>query len=73
MPSLRPILVPGLRTFVDPRLGGGRLNARSTEALVRVMQIEGEEWLFYKAFPITVAFIQNFRRRLRRRAVSSPS
>ena len=22
------------------------------------MQIEGEEWLFYKAFPITVAFIR---------------
>jgi propionate CoA-transferase len=48
----------GLRTFVDPRLGGGRLNSRSTDALVRVMQIEGEEWLFYKAFPITIAFIR---------------
>src|SRR5215207_8709826 len=43
----------GLRTFVDPRLGGGRLNEKTRDALVRVMQIEGEEWLFYKAFPIT--------------------
>ncbi len=48
----------GLRTFVDPRQGGGRLNSKTRDALVRVMQIEGEEWLFYKAFPITVAFIR---------------
>ena len=48
----------GLRTFVDPRQGGGRINERTKEALVRVMQIDGEEWLFYKAFPITVAFIR---------------
>ncbi len=36
--------------------------ARSTrsprEDLVRVMEIDGEEWLFYKAFPIDVAFIR---------------
>jgi propionate CoA-transferase len=48
----------GLRTFVDPRQGGGRINACTTEELVRVMEIDGDEWLFYKAFPITVAFIR---------------
>ena len=48
----------GLRTFVDPRQDGGKINKRTTEDLVRVMQIDGEEWLFYEAFPITVAFIR---------------
>ena len=48
----------GLRTFVDPRQDGGRINSVTTEELVRVMQIDGQEWLFYKAFPITVAFIR---------------
>jgi propionate CoA-transferase len=48
----------GLRTFVDPRQDGGRINKVTKEELVRVMQIDGQEWLFYKAFPITVAFIR---------------
>jgi len=48
----------GLGTFVDPRHGGGRINERSTDERVRLMQIDGEEYLFYKAFPIDVAFIR---------------
>jgi len=48
----------GLGTFVDPRQDGGKINAVTTEALVRVMEIDGEEWLFYKAFRIDVAFIR---------------
>ena len=48
----------GLDTFVDPRHGGGRVNACTTEELVRVMEIDGQEYLFYKAFPISVGIIR---------------
>ncbi len=48
----------GLGTYIDPRHGGGRMNARTTEELVRVMQVDGEDYLFYKSFPINVALIR---------------
>lgn len=48
----------GLHTFVDPRLDGGRLNDATSEELVSLEEIDGDEWLFYRAFPIDVALIR---------------
>ena len=48
----------GLGTFVDPRLSGGRINERTPEGLVRVMEIDGADYLFYKTFPIHVALLR---------------
>lgn len=48
----------GLGTFVDPRLEGGKMNAVTREDLVTLMTVGGEEYLFYRALPINVAFIR---------------
>ncbi len=48
----------GLKTFVDPRETGGRLNSISHDEVVRLMEIDGKEYLFYKSFPINVAVIR---------------
>jgi len=48
----------GLGTFVDPQFGGGKLNAKTCEELVRRMPIDGEDYLFYKSFPIQVGIVR---------------
>jgi acyl CoA:acetate/3-ketoacid CoA transferase len=48
----------GLGTFVDPRQGGGRCNARSTDTLVDVLEIDGREVLHYKPFRVDVAIVR---------------
>lgn len=48
----------GLRTFVDPRRGGGKLNAITKDDLVELHEIHGEQWLFFKRIPINVALLR---------------
>ncbi|MBU6497138.1 MAG: 3-oxoacid CoA-transferase [Rhodospirillales bacterium] len=60
MAAGRPGLITrtGLHTFVDPRHGGGRQSASAREDLVELMEIDGEEWLRFKPFPLDVVFLR---------------
>jgi acyl CoA:acetate/3-ketoacid CoA transferase len=48
----------GLGTFMDPRLEGGKLNARAQEDIVELMERAGQDFLFYPTIPIDVALMQ---------------
>lgn len=52
------ITTVGLGTFVDPRYGGGKINALAQEDVVSLMHIDGAEYLFYKTRKIDVAIIR---------------
>lgn len=48
----------GLGTFVDPRVEGGRMNKCAKDELVKVVEFEGEEYLFYPGFKVDVAILR---------------
>ncbi len=48
----------GLHTFVDPEQGGGKINLHTQEEIVQRIDLAGEPYLFYKAFPINVALLR---------------
>lgn len=48
----------GIGTFIDPRLGGGKLNARAREDVVELISLKGDDYIFTPAFPIDVAVIR---------------
>jgi propionate CoA-transferase len=54
----RTITTVGIGTFVDPRGGGGKINAMTTEDLVERVQFDGKDYLAYKTFPINVAILR---------------
>ncbi|MED4601776.1 CoA-transferase [Paenibacillus validus] len=48
----------GLRTYVDPRMEGGKLNEATTDNINEVIQVGAEEYLYYRPLPIDVAIIR---------------
>jgi propionate CoA-transferase len=60
MAAGRPGLITktGLHTFVDPRQQGARQSPRTPPDFVEVIELAGEEWLFFKPVPVNVAFLR---------------
>jgi len=54
----RTLTTVGLKTFVDPRNGGGKLNKITSEDIVELITFDGQEYLAYKTLPINVAILR---------------
>jgi len=48
----------GLGTYIDPRHGGGKMNGRTVDDIVQLLKVDGDDVLFFRAFPIYVALIR---------------
>lgn len=48
----------GLGTYADPRNGGGKFTDKAQDDLIRRIEIDGEEFLYYPTWPIDVAIIR---------------
>lgn len=48
----------GLGTFIDPRVEGGKVTTKCQEDIVKLIELDGEEWLHFKNFPINVAILR---------------
>jgi propionate CoA-transferase len=48
----------GLGTFVDPRQGGGKINQRTNDDIVELIEFDGKECLAFKPRPIQVAVLR---------------
>jgi propionate CoA-transferase len=48
----------GLHSFVDPRHGGARQSPSAREDLIELIEIDGQEWLRFKPFPLDVVFLR---------------
>lgn len=48
----------GMGTFVDPDIEGGKVNSATTEDMVKKINIEGEDYLFFKGCKIDYAILR---------------
>ena len=48
----------GLKTFIDPRLQGGKINSRTTEEMIELVEFDGKEYLRYLHFKPNIAILR---------------
>ncbi|CAJ1362668.1 unnamed protein product [Effrenium voratum] len=54
----RTITHVGMHTFVDPAMGGGKMNECTSEDLVERVDFDGKTYLAYKTWPVHVALLR---------------
>jgi len=52
----------GLGTFLDPRVDGVEVNGLSNDHYSKIVELDGEEWMFFKTFPTCCLIIRCYRR-----------
>ncbi|MET3925716.1 CoA-transferase [Devosia sp. 2618] len=52
------ITAVGVGTYADPRHGGGKFTSKAQDDLIKLIQLEGKDYLFYPSWPIDVAIIR---------------
>lgn len=48
----------GLGSYIDPRQQGGKYTAKAQDDLVKMVELEGQEYLFYPTWPLNVGFLR---------------
>lgn len=48
----------GLHTYIDPRVEGGKMNKSAKEDLVEVLELAGQEWLWYKPVKLNIGLVR---------------
>jgi propionate CoA-transferase len=48
----------GLGTYIDPRQGGGKFTSLAEDDLVKLVEFEGQEYLFYPTWPLDIGIIR---------------
>ncbi len=56
--KLGTISTVGLGTFVDPRIEGGKINEVTEKDWVELIELGGQEHLFYNKLPVTVSILR---------------
>ncbi|WP_066923015.1 acyl CoA:acetate/3-ketoacid CoA transferase [Murdochiella massiliensis] len=48
----------GLYTFIDPRIEGGKMNQSTKDDYVKILELDGEEWLYFPSIHFDIGLIR---------------
>lgn len=48
----------GLNTFIDPRIQGGKVNEKTKDDIIELINVHDDEFMFYRSMPIDFALLR---------------